>query len=535
MLDWILEKRYRFATVLFAYFGLHVVIRVCISGSLDFDESEQAFLSQWFSLGYNSQPPLYTWMQTALFHLFGYGVMPLALLKNVLLALTYLCVFGTVRKATGNAAMALVASLAMMTIPQIAWESHRDLSHTVAVTFAVSLLVYCVVSLRHQPHWKWYVAIGLTCGFGLMSKYNFGIVILAVMAAAVSVPSYRRWLLDRRLILSVVVATVLIAPHTYWAVDHLQLASSKTISTLTREQTDSWGSNVSHGVYALVTSTLACCLLTLAIFLVAFRDSLKNVYLQWKSNSIAADPTTLLIERFLLIVAIALMMLVLSGHALEFKNRWIQPFACLFPAYLMLRVGRFANSDRVAMNRVCISAVTLMAVVLIAIVARPMLSQKRNKFIWLNIPYPQFAETIENEIGEAPAIIITPHMHSAGNLKLQFPNSLVIAMDQRHLVDSESLLKIIARGNQQVVVATDVCTPSAHEKLSEFAIEIVGQPTDQLLWRSREYRYLYGDESANTTLGFARLEHSIDPIAAIYDPLSASDRIGALPQETATH
>ncbi|EMI22012.1 glycosyltransferase protein [Rhodopirellula maiorica SM1] len=534
MLDWILQKRYRFAAVLLAYFGLHVVVRVCISGSLDFDESEQAFLSQWISLGYNSQPPLYTWMQTALFHVFGYGVMPLALLKNVLLALTYLCVFGTVQKATSNAAMALVASLAMMTIPQISWESHRDLSHTVAVTFAVSLLVYCVVSLRHQPHWKWYVAIGLTCGFGLMSKYNFAIVIFAVITAAVSVPSYRRWLFDRRLILSVVVAAVLIAPHTYWAIEHLQLASSKTISTLTNEQTDSWGSNVSHGAYALVTSTLACCLLTLGIFLIAFRDSLKNIYVQWKSNSIAADPTTLLIERFFLIVGFALMMLVLSGNALEFKNRWIQPFVCLFPAYLVLRVGRFASSDRVAMNRVCISAVTLMAVVLIAIVVRPMFSQKRNRFIWLNIPYPQFAQTIEDEIGEAPAIIIAPHMHSAGNLKLQFPSSLVISMDQRHLVNSESLLRILAGGNQQVVVASDACPPSANEQLSEFAIEIVGQPTDRLVWQTRQYRYLYGDESAKTTLGFARLEQSIDPIAAIYDPLSASDRIGAMPSQTAT-
>ncbi|WP_442507399.1 ArnT family glycosyltransferase [Novipirellula sp. SH528] len=532
MLDWILKKRHRFLLVLLAYFGLHVVIRVCISGSLDFDESEQAFLSQWLSLGYNSQPPLYTWMQTGLFQIFGYGVMPLALLKNVLLALTYLCVFGTVRKATGNAAMALVASLAMMSIPQIAWESHRDLSHTVAVTFAVSLLVYCVVSLRHHPHWMWYVAIGLTCGFGLMSKYNFAIVIFAVMAAAISVPSYRRCLLDRRLILSVVVAAVLISPHVYWAVDHLQLASSKTISTLTTEQTDHWGSNVAHGIYALVTSTLACCILTLAIFAIAFRGSLKNIYLQWKSNTESADATTLLVERFLLVVGVSLVLLVLSGYALEFKNRWIQPFACLFPAYLMLRVGRYATTDRVAMNRVCITAVTFMAVVLIAIVARPMFAQKRNKFIWLNIPYPEFAKTVEDQIGEAPAIIITPHMHCAGNLKLQFPESLVIAMDQRHLVDSESLLKIIARGNQPVIVATDECMPHDHDRLSEFAIEIVGQPTDRLYWQSNQYRYLYGDESAKTTLGFARLEHSVDPIAAIYDPLSASDRIGALPFET---
>ncbi|MFG0261474.1 MAG: ArnT family glycosyltransferase [Novipirellula sp. JB048] len=540
MLDWALQKRSRFGVLLLAYFGLHVIVRVALSGALDYDEAEQVFLSQWLSLGYNSQPPLYTWMQTGLFQLFGYGVMPLALLKNTLLLLTYLSVFGMVNKVTGSAAMSWAASLAMMTIPQIAWESHRDLSHSVAVTFAVSLLMYCVVSLRHQPHWKWYVAIGLSCGFGLLSKYNFAIVILAVMGSAITVPSYRRWLLDRRLLLSLLVAVIVVSPHLYWASGHLQLASSKTIATLTTAQTDHYAVNVARGLYALFTSTLACTVLTLVIVAVAFRDSLKNRFLknglnQGESRSVATDPSVLLLERSLLLIGVMLTLLVLSGHGLEFKNRWIQPFVCLFPAYLILRWGHLAAADRVALNRVCLTGVTFMAVVLIAVIARPISAQRRNEVTWLNIPYPTFAQSIVEQTGRVPTIIIAPHTHAAGNLKLQFPSARVVAMDQRHLVDPQSLLEIMARGDQDVIVATDRLTRIDYQYLSEFAIEMVGQPTDRVAWQHDEYRCLYGDASATMTLSFARLEQGVDPIAAREAPVSASDRTAILPSGSVLH
>ena len=85
MMNWLIRRRYRLPLLLAFYFAAHTVVRTALSTSLDYDESEQVFLSQFLLLGYNSQPPLYTWIQKGLFELFGYSVLHLALLKNLFL------------------------------------------------------------------------------------------------------------------------------------------------------------------------------------------------------------------------------------------------------------------------------------------------------------------------------------------------------------------------------------------------------------------------------------------------------------------
>ena len=251
MMDWITGARSRLPMLLVAYFAAHVLIRSFVSSSLDFDESEQVFLSQHLLMGYNSQPPLYTWLQRGLFETFGYSVFSLALLKNLFICLTYVLVFESVRKATDNLRLASVATLGMFSIPQIAWESHRDLSHTVAAMFATALLVYAVVSLLKESRsvgaWRWYTLIGIAVGLGALFKYNYAIVTFALVVAAVSVPSYRRLLFDRRILISIGIAAVMVLPHVWWMLNHPGLASEKTVSTLTSGQTEYWVGNVGKG------------------------------------------------------------------------------------------------------------------------------------------------------------------------------------------------------------------------------------------------------------------------------------------------
>src|SRR5262245_33965904 len=65
-----------------AYFAGHVVLRLLLSNSLVFDESEQVLMSQAWRLGYGPQPPLYTWLQTAVFSVLGVNVFALTIVKN---------------------------------------------------------------------------------------------------------------------------------------------------------------------------------------------------------------------------------------------------------------------------------------------------------------------------------------------------------------------------------------------------------------------------------------------------------------------
>lgn len=85
-----------------------------------------------------------------------------------------LMVVESIPKATGNPRLAIVSTLGLLSIPQIAWESHRDLSHTVAATFTSSLLFYAVISLCRQSDrariLRWYVLIGFSSESGACSS-----------------------------------------------------------------------------------------------------------------------------------------------------------------------------------------------------------------------------------------------------------------------------------------------------------------------------------------------------------------------------
>lgn len=55
--------------------------------------------TQQLSMGYGSQPPLYTWLQWLVNQVVGPSVLSLSVLKHSLLALTYVHVPGSPRSA----------------------------------------------------------------------------------------------------------------------------------------------------------------------------------------------------------------------------------------------------------------------------------------------------------------------------------------------------------------------------------------------------------------------------------------------------
>ena len=67
----------------------HVLMRLSVSTALELDEAEQMVWSQHLALGYGVQPPLYTWLQWGFNLVFGPSLLSLILLKQSLLAGTY--------------------------------------------------------------------------------------------------------------------------------------------------------------------------------------------------------------------------------------------------------------------------------------------------------------------------------------------------------------------------------------------------------------------------------------------------------------
>jgi 4-amino-4-deoxy-L-arabinose transferase-like glycosyltransferase len=522
MIDWLARGGCRLPLLLGLYFLIHVLVRTATSTSLDYDESEQVVLAQSLLLGYNSQPPLYTWIQRGLFELFGVSVFPLALLKNLFIWLTYLCVFESIRKATSDLRLAAIATLGLLSIPQIAWESHRDLSHTVAATFATALLAYAVISLakesRSERRIWWYLLVGFAVGLGALFKYNFAIVVAGFAVAALSVPAYRVLLLDRRILISIVVAATMVVPHVFWMVQHSDLVSEKTITTLTDGESPKWLENVATGFLAMGSSLVACCGMAVALFFLLF---VRKGEAEERDVPIDCDATRLLLQRFFLAVLAVLLIIVLTGHAVEFKNRWFQPFICLLPAYLVLAFAPSVLSRRRAMNVSAAMTAATLLVILAAVVVRPVSKSYRGKYSWLNIPYGQACDVIQAGNDSDPQIIVAQNMRVAGNLKVEFPAATVISPDSPYLAHEIWDDHGIAPGN--VLVITD------HEKkwrfyaLIAFAEEVIARhPCKQRVTGEVTAQYLYGREGDTHRFRYAELEFA--PIDNRVDAIADSSR-----------
>jgi len=213
---------------LLACYGLHVAIRVALSPSADLDESEQLLLSQTLGWGYGPQPPLYTWIQAAVFSINGPSIAGLALFKNLLLLGTALVIYWTGRLMTGRHDYGLAAAFSLFFLPQFCWESQRDLTHSVLASGVSAATLLCWWQTHKTGRLGWYVALGLCAGLGLLSKYNFALLFVSLFIATLSLRETRAMVLDRRMLLSLAIMSVLITPNALWLWQHQGLALATT-------------------------------------------------------------------------------------------------------------------------------------------------------------------------------------------------------------------------------------------------------------------------------------------------------------------
>lgn len=303
--------------MLFAYFLAQFLVRVTAPGSLELDEGLELVRAQRFALGYGDQPPLYTWLLVPFFHGFGPSVWPLALVKQSLLLGTHACVYASGRLIGLTPTAALAASAAMLWLPQIGWESQRDLTHSVLVTFvAAATLLLALRILRSRLWWQGPV-LGLLVATGLMAKYNFALFVLALALAALSIPRFRQQLRPADVVAAGVVAVLVSLPHAHWVLNHMAAAMGDSLHKL----------DPNDGVSLWPTiQALAVGLLAFHVLLLAFLPAL---VLKPRPGRRRVSPTAAEGRRLLAVfLGVAVGCLVVVAVALgadHMKARWLQP------------------------------------------------------------------------------------------------------------------------------------------------------------------------------------------------------------------
>ncbi|MBK1612830.1 hypothetical protein CKO44_05020 [Rubrivivax gelatinosus] len=421
------------------YFALQTLARVLVSPAPELDEAEQLLWTRELAWGYGAQPPLYTWLQWAVFEPLGPSIAGLALLKNGLLALAYVALAWAAWPLVGASAGLVAAG--MLWLPQIGWESQRDLTHTVLATTCAALALGLFVRIARAPRPWHYLVFGAVVGLGLLAKYNLLVFHALLVGCALAVPQLRPRLFSRWTLAALLVALLVVAPHLAWALQHLGEVTSGTARKMQLED----GSGLAARMLGLWSALRAAASMA-APWLLVF-----GLLVYWparraaRAGAPAAQPDAVrrAVLAYFVLLALALAALALAGGVTHFKSRWMQPLLFLLPlaGWLWLPAPPPAAAER----RYTVATLVLAALLLAGITLRAPLDGRRGQPDELNEPVGALAAELRTLVPRPDTLVVDPPRLAAG-LRVQFPQARLLLADQAETARGTTVF--VAAGSQ---------------------------------------------------------------------------------------
>lgn len=423
------------------YYVLQVIVRLALPDGLRIDEAQQVFLSQWFSAGYDAQPPLYNWVQQLVFAILGDYLPGLAVLKSVVLFAIVATYYQLARMLLKSPSYAVMATLGLFLIPQMFWQAQRDLTHTTATMLLLNLMMIAAVLVLRSPSLRNYLLLGAAIGFGMLTKYNFALFLPALAMAVLLHPVGRARIFDWRILATAAIAALILLPHALWFIQNLKVASSVTVARMGEDAGDTGRlGEIATGLGNLVLITLIIAAPVCAAVCLPFGKA------AWKPGK-AGTVESRFIGSFLVAILSLLVLLIFAVTFTTIRDRWMLPLLQMLPLYLALKLEAEGFEAKLALRRLMPVALGIMTLLPVATFVAGSRSTSHYQQ-----PYTAFAAAFTAQEQVAPAIIATPDWTTAGNLKMRWPDASVISTQFLNLQTtparlSEGPIALIWRGD----------------------------------------------------------------------------------------
>lgn len=413
------QTRQTVVVVLGVYFLLQILIRVLQGGAVEMDEAEQIFYAQQFRLGYENQPPLYTWLQALVFHAVGVSHLGLAIAKNIFMFVLYYSLYRTARMLLGTLGAAVVSSSLIM-IVTLGWEAQIDRTHSILATAVGAASLWTYTTLLEQPSKRRRALLGVLFGLGMLSKYNFLLFVIGLAGASLLVREHRRIVWTRDVWITPAVGLLLVLPHAWWFFQQIDAATAETLRKM-REggAPTTYGKNVLLGLRHFFMSLLSFGTPLWVPLAFAWRGRRPGTP-RWEATDV---------RFFFWLYAAGLgtvAALVLTGELIHIQSRWLQPL--LFSVPLGFFVFFPPASDRV--YRRMLVTLGVFAVVLVSALAfRPQLQAGLGRHPRIQQPYDQLARELAHRYPDVDVFAVQDRF-VGGNIRLQFPDKPVVLLGQ---------------------------------------------------------------------------------------------------------
>ncbi len=320
---------------IFFYILFHALTRLLFSTTLQVDDAEQIRHAQDLLLGYPiPQPPLYSWLSWGMFKIFSTGLYALTLLKYALIALTFWFTWLVSGQLFQHLQTRYIATFSYLLMPSFAWHMHQGFTHTILLSFGIILTMHALLSLKKNHSIKYYLYFGLALGIGLMSKYSCLLFMIPLLASAVSITSFKKIIINRKILLTIGVFVLIIGPHTYWLTQHYQEIFI-SINQKLKVASDNLLLDRIKSIGQFSIAAIAFVIPFSLIFIINSWSRLFNIDKQTKRND-----SSLLLNRFYLIIIASVILLAIFVSMPHFKVRWLHPLMMLFPLWILIRIER---------------------------------------------------------------------------------------------------------------------------------------------------------------------------------------------------
>ncbi len=410
---------------IFAYLAAHFAIRFALGPALSVDDAEQALFSQRYAWTYSYRSPsLATWTLVTLGQLMPIGVVAIGMMRYLFLTITYVFGYLTARRLIADQRLAALALYSFAGIHIFAESSHRNLDHSISLAAMLALSWYAFVRLAAAPRLGRYVLLGVSFGFGLLAKWNFAILALALPLACLLYAEGRRLILSWKT-LPAIGLTLLMPLPAFIAQLRItpppdQDIQSALAATGGPSLTAAWTGTLSLLNTALIylMPLLPIAALVLGFpFLRGFRARLTSAHADVERHgAFAVGPT-------LVIALVALWVIVLAAGATQLKVRYMLPVLFIMPVWLFMTVEAGRPSSR---------AVNLFALVMAVLVAQVAGARILQPFGLVDCglcmewrPYKALAMKLELAGYGGSGTIVTDG-ETGGNMRILFPRARVV-------------------------------------------------------------------------------------------------------------
>ena len=480
----------RFLIALSIYFIVQIFLRVIVSDSLDYDEAEQALLGQWLLAGYTDQPPLYTWLQYFFFHFLGRNVLAVIFLKNIILYFTYFFVFKSGKEILRNSRTAVFAALSLLLIPQIGWESQREMTHTALVVLAASATLWQTLRLVRTKRLVDYCILGLILGIGVLAKANYLLFLIILFLALCSLEEGRRTIFSLKMLLPVLIMLAIGGNYFLWMFDNQDIVFSRTHKFKRAE-------DFHHltGIYNLFLNTFLFLSPLWLVYLIIFPEGYR------RKKTVTANFHASLLNRYFIAFFLVLLSLVLLFNVTTVKDRWLQPLLFVTPLFFISRLDQASITPKQS-ERFFKTILFAMLVITIGLTFRVVGASYINKFCRVNFPFDALTREIKSQTGFTGGLIICEDRFLAGNLHFQFPESAALVPGYRF-----ELLPEAARFQTAIAVWDADKYLYIPEKLADFLEEVYHIDESDYQVKYFAIRYKYG---RTETIKFAVMRFPLD-------------------------